>query len=83
MPMIVKIYVPLLDEGVKVLRPAQAEALPCGLYVLLGDVPHDEHWRFQPGAIVRCAERQLSGDFGQVLRCIVATEEVAPGDAVQ
>lgn len=78
MPMVVTIHVPLLDEGVDVCRPAQAEALPNGLYRLLGDVPDDERWRFQPGVMVRCANRQLSGDFDRVSYCIVAVEEVGP-----
>ena len=57
------VYVPLLDEGVDVWRPVQAEPLGDGLFRLIappGYDPEIEAWAFLPGAIVRCFRRNLS-----------------------
>ena len=50
-------YVALLDEGVDVWRPAQAESLDDGRYRLVGPVPDTETWQFAPDSIVRCEFR--------------------------
>ena len=70
----VMIYVELLDEGVDVWRPVEAEPVMGGLYRVIGPVPEDETWTFWPGSIVRCETRTLSGDFGQSEQCLVAVE---------
>ncbi len=57
---LVTLYMPLLDEGVEVWRPVQAEALPNGLYLVHGPMSDDELWQFQPGSIVGATLRQLS-----------------------
>jgi hypothetical protein len=53
------IYVQLLDEGVDVVRPIEAEILAGGLYRLLppeeGYDPEVEVWEFPPGSVVECA----------------------------
>ena len=51
-----KIYVRLLDEGVDVWRPVEAEQLPPGTYRIL-EQPYDrvsERWEFTPGDKVVC-----------------------------
>jgi hypothetical protein len=55
------VYVYLLDEGVDVWRPVTAERLSPELFRLSGPVPERESWQFQPGEVVRCEERRLSG----------------------
>lgn len=56
----VPVFVRLLDEGVEVSRPTEAEVLPKGLYRILANAsyrPEEERWEFPPGAIVRCSIR--------------------------
>lgn len=70
------IYVYLLDEGVQVWRPVEAE--PVGdAFRIVGGCPDGERWEFQPGDVVRCARRMLtqrgSADMGPSL---VAVERV-------
>lgn len=68
------IYVELLDEGVDVWRPVEAEPLGGRRYRLIAPDDYDpeaETWAFLPGAIVRCSERILSEG-----RVTVAIEEV-------
>ena len=58
------IYVELLDEGVDVWRPVDAEPLGDGRYRLLGAPDYDpeiETWVFPPGTVVQCEARYLSG----------------------
>jgi len=55
-----QIYVALLDEGVKPYRPVMAEPIGPMIFRLLGPVPDDEKWEFQPGELVRCEEKWLS-----------------------
>jgi hypothetical protein len=73
-PVIVQIYVKLLDEGPPTSRPTQALDLGNGLFELLpatGNAPDVEHWEFRPGSIVRGKEAHrdgktylLAGSFG-------------------
>jgi hypothetical protein len=56
MSTIVKIYVLLLDEGVEVWRPVQAERLHDNVY-RISVQPYDrvtESWQFEPGDTVLC-----------------------------
>jgi hypothetical protein len=55
------VYVVFLDEGTDVWRPVSAEQIGPGLFRLLGPVPANERWQFQPGEVVRCEGRVLSG----------------------
>ena len=56
-----QIYVPLLDEGTDVWRPASAEHIREDLYRIVGEAPEDEQWKFSPGQLVRCRQQKLSG----------------------
>jgi hypothetical protein len=60
----VTIYMPLLLEGTNVWRPVQAKRVADGRYRIIGRVPADETWTFQPGPVVRC-ENKAFGD-GQI-----------------
>jgi hypothetical protein len=56
MTRIAEIYVALLDEGVNVWRPVQAERLRDSMYRIL-DQHYDrsiETWQFGPGDVVLC-----------------------------
>jgi hypothetical protein len=63
------IYMPLMNEGVEVWRPVEAEPLGGEMYRITGAQPPEEEWAFAPGRVVRCAARQLSGG-----ECLVAIE---------
>ena len=54
------IYIELLDEGVDVWRPIEAEAETEDIYRLPPHAPEGEAWRFAPGSRVRCEWRDLS-----------------------
>ena len=55
------VYVELLDEGVPVWRPVEAEHLGNDRYRLTGVRPEDEIWPFAVGDVVKCEMRRLSG----------------------
>ena len=72
---IIKIFVPLLDEGTEH-RTAHRGEVRSGSeeYLVLPTPDYDpelEHWEFPPGSIVRCALKRRSG--GDIL---VAQERV-------
>jgi hypothetical protein len=69
----VQVYVALIDEAVDVWRPVQARAVGDDVFELLGIVPPEESWQFQPGARVRCDMRA----FANGERGLVAYEQVA------
>lgn len=73
MPEVSTVYVSLLDEGVDVWRPVEAERLSENVFRLHGPIPESETWRFQPDDVVRCEKRRLSGGFYQC-----AVERIAP-----
>jgi hypothetical protein len=50
----VQIHIRLLDEAVPVWRPVAAEHVGGDQYRVLGQIPEDEVWEFQPGDLVRC-----------------------------
>lgn len=62
------IYVELFGEGTPVWRPVPAKRLSSGLFEILveSQIPAGEQWAFFPGAVVRCEERQLSGELSLV-----------------
>jgi len=53
------IYVGLLDEGVTVYRPVEAEPEPDGAFRLPLNPPDDETWLFAPRSRVYCEWRDL------------------------
>ncbi len=59
-----EVFVPLLNEGTGVFRPAQAIACGEMQFKLLepdGYDPEDEQWEFPPGSEVECRIEVLSG----------------------
>jgi hypothetical protein len=70
----VQIYVAVVDDGTEVWRPVQARVVGDDVFELLGVIPAEESWQFQPGARVRCKTKVFAnGERGQV-----AYEQVAP-----
>jgi hypothetical protein len=64
-PVVVQIYVNLLNEGTPCAKPTQALALGNGLFELLpteGRDPAIDHWEFRPGSIVRAKEMRRNGE---------------------
>ena len=52
------IYIPLLNEGVPVLRPTKGRHIGGGQYFVLPTQDYDpanETWEFPPGSVVTCA----------------------------
>jgi hypothetical protein len=65
------IYVALLDEGIDVWRPVEAERLARAPYLIV-DQNYDrgiERWEFEPGTVVRCRKENRDGRL-----LLVATE---------
>ena len=55
------VYVALEGEGTSAWRPAEARHIKGVICQLLGFVPTNEHWQFNPGQIVECEEHIFSG----------------------
>lgn len=69
------IYVPLLDEGVDVLRPTRAIKLGAHAYRLLPTPdydPDDECWQFTPGSVVHVGEETIDGHVVLVARQLLS-----------
>ena len=67
-----EIFIPLLNEGVPVLRPTKGEAVSTNAYRILPTFdydPNSEQWAFPPGSVVRCEYEIHSGK-----RILVAKE---------
>ena len=57
------IYIPLLNEGTDVWRPASALEVGPRTFVVLLTQPYDpeaEEWEFPPGSVVVCQEKSSS-----------------------
>jgi hypothetical protein len=65
------IYVALLDEGIDVWRPVEAERISPDSYLIVeqGYDPTIERWEFEPGTVVRCRKEKRDGR-----QILVATE---------
>ena len=64
---LVQIYIALLDEGVDVWRPVQAEHLSGNVYRILSQ-SYDrtiESWQFEPGDVVLC--EMVESSEGRIL----------------
>lgn len=59
------IYVRLLDEGTDCWRPVTAEQ-DGERFLVLGPVPDDERWEFQPGTYVLCRKQTFQNGEGLV-----------------
>jgi hypothetical protein len=73
------VYVELLDEGVDVWRPVQAEHLGGDLYTLIGEQPDSEVWPFAVGDVVRCRVQRLRGNGNRLEAVLVAYEKSIGG----
>lgn len=51
------IYVQLLEEGIDVWRPVEAEEEDDGAFRLPAHAPSGEVWEFEPGSLVACEDR--------------------------
>jgi hypothetical protein len=68
------IYIPLLDEGVPVVRPTQGIALKSETFLVLPTADYDpsnELWQFPPGSTVRSIKECHEGDSILVARELV------------
>jgi hypothetical protein len=75
MTSVTQIYIALLDEGVDVWRPVQAERLTGNTYRILRQ-PYDrsvESWQFEPGDEVLC--EMVESSEGRIL---AATRKADP-----
>ena len=72
-----QIYIPLLDEGTSVWRPAPAWKIDRDTYIVLRPDDYDpdnEHWQFPPGCVVVCEQRQTAQ--GTIVAAVRAKSEV-------
>jgi hypothetical protein len=76
------VYVELLDEGTDVWRPVAADEVRPGCFLLRGEMPAEERWAFQPGALVECEFRKLSGG-SRLVAVRLAVEQRASGGEVK
>lgn len=70
------IYIPLLDEGVDVRRPARAFRRPDGTYIVLRPADYDpslEAWSFPPGSTVEC--ERIRTEAGEILAAVRGVPE--------
>ena len=70
MSSVAQIYIALLDEGVDVWRPVQAERLSGNIYRIPSQ-PYDrsvESWQFEPGDVVLC--EMVESSEGRILAAI-------------
>ncbi len=61
---VLKVYVPLLNEGTSVVRPTQGVKLAESVYRILPTSdydPDDEQWEFPPGSVVECVLETRNG----------------------
>jgi hypothetical protein len=69
------VFVELLGEGTKCVRPVSGLRMGEGTYKLQPTPDYDaddEHWEFPPGSIVRCRKEVWNGDEVLVARELIA-----------
>lgn len=60
----VKMQMPLLNEGTDVWRPVEVTPLQGAVYRVEGPQPDDEEWEFAPGTLIVCKWKKFSdGDY--------------------
>jgi hypothetical protein len=71
------ICVALLDEGIDVWRPVEAQRLSPDTWLIIdqGYDPGIERWEFEPGTAVRC--RKENGDGREILVATQAARQTA------
>ena len=75
--MVTKIYIPLLGEGVPVVRPAMGQKIKDNIFEVLESKqydPEDEDWEFVPGSCVKCFWECHGG-----IQMLVARESIEKG----
>jgi hypothetical protein len=68
------IYIPLLGEGLPVLRPTQERFMGSGVFLILPTPdygPNIEHWEFPPGSKVQCVREYRDGNELLVARNLI------------
>ena len=76
------VYVPLLNEGVAVVRPTQGVKLGENVYRILPTRdydPNDEEWEFPPGSVVECILETWDGNEILVAKKRAQTNYTARG----
>ncbi len=76
------IYIPLLDEGLPVVRPTQANPIGGKEFLVLPTPDYDpemEHWEFPPGSIVECVMEDADGSKILVARKLGLRDGVTRG----
>ena len=68
------IHIELLDEGVGVWRPVEAEAETEDIFRLPPTAPEGEVWRFAPGSRVRCEWRDDLSDGAALVAVELLTD---------
>jgi hypothetical protein len=72
-----QIFIKLIDEGIEVYRPVDAELIEENIYRIL-KTNHNcknsalEEWEFLPNDIVECKTKKMKGDFNKLNDIIVA-----------
>lgn len=67
------IYIPLLNEGVPVVRPTQGRPLGARKFLVLATPDYDaedELWEFPPGSVVLCVSEDHEGQTLLVARSL-------------
>ena len=73
---ILRIYMPLLNEGTDCWRPIEAEQVGIDTYRITGSKPEDEDWPVSKGDVVRCEQRSFAdGSEGLV---VIHSEQSPP-----
>jgi hypothetical protein len=72
----VTIYVQLMEEGTEAWRPVAAEQAG-ERFLILGAVPEEEIWEFQPGTKVFCRRKRFQGDTEDSLVAYRVADEPA------
>lgn len=69
------VYVALLQEGTEVWRPVEALCLGGNCYRLLGPIPDDEIWEYQPGDDVAVEGRTFANAEGGLVAVAYANRD--------
>ncbi len=73
------IYIPLLDEGVNVIRPTSGELIENNIFLILPTTDYDpeiESWQFPPYSIVKCVSETWESATVLVAKDLVQSSKV-------
>jgi hypothetical protein len=80
----IEIYIPLLDEGVDVVRPTEAKLVGPQEYLILPTPNYDpetETWEFLPGSVVQCRRETWSSGEILVARTLLRRSDESLSDS--